>query len=130
MVCRLVENKQVHLGKHQLGKGKPRPFTAGQYADLLLHILAAEHKCGKSTVKLLPCDVRVSVPQLVKHSFFRRQVLVFLVVVTYMHIVSEFKKTSGRFQLSKQYFKQSRFAGAIGACDKNMFPFLHLKAYV
>jgi len=78
MVGRLIEDQEVRLREHQLRQGNTSAFAAAQIAD--------EEKCRQHISDLRVVHIRVGVLQLVKERLVHVQNLVFLIVVTDMHL--------------------------------------------
>ena len=86
MVGRLIEDQEVRLREHQLRQGNTSAFAAAQIADALKDIVAGEEKCRQHISDLRVVHIRVGVLQLVKERLVHVQNLVFLIVVTDMHL--------------------------------------------
>ena len=86
MVGRLIEDQEVRLREHQLRQGNTPAFAAAQIADALKDIVAGEEKCRQHISDLRVVHIRVGVLQLVKERLVHVQNLVFLIVVTDMHL--------------------------------------------
>ena len=86
MVCRLVEDQEICLGKHQLGKRYPSAFTAAERPDLLENVVTCKEKGGEGIADLRVRKGRIVVRDLLEKSLVHMQHMMLLIVVADLDI--------------------------------------------
>ena len=119
MVCRLVKYKQIHVRQYQLCQRQTGSLTAAEHGYLLENRLADKAEQRQRVAYFYLGQTRIGVPQLVNHRVFRREILVFLVVVADLDVISRLDATAERLYHANYHFDKRRFSAAVGTRDKN-----------
>ena len=122
VVGRLIENKKVHGGEQQLGKGKSGFLSSRKNGDFLLYVVLIEEKTAEDTADFGTDIADGYVVYGFKYCFLSVQKgdLV-LCEVAYGYFVSQSANAAACFQLSDYYLGKGGFSFAVLADKSDLF---------
>ena len=82
MVGRLVEDQEVGIGEHQLGKGNSSALTAAQRVDRLENIVVCKQEGGQHISDFGVCQIRIRVGNLLENGLFHVEHLMILIIIS------------------------------------------------
>ena len=96
VVGRLVEDQEVGIGEHQLGKGNSSALPAAQRVDRLENIVVCKQEGGQHISDFGVCQIRIRVGNLLENGLFHVEHLMLLIVVTDLYTASKCKRAGIR----------------------------------
>ncbi len=120
VVCGLIEDQEVRLGEHKLGKGNPALLAAREVPDVLEHVLPGKEEGGKKRPDLRVVHVGMLVRNFLKERVVVVQDVVLLVVVADVDVCAEADRTLVWLYLSHDHLEHRGLAGAVVSDDRYM----------
>ena len=127
MIGRLIEDQEIRIGEHQLCQRYTSPFTTTQITDQLENIISGKKKSSKHVPDLCVGKCRIIIGNFFKDRLIHMKDVVFLIVVTNLHIGTQCKGTAVCPDHIVQNLEKRSFSGSVVANDGYMFPTLDLE---
>ena len=96
MVGRLVEDQEVGVREHQLGKGNSSALTAAQGMNRLEDIVVCKQEGGQHISDFGVCQIWIRVGNLLENGLFHVEHLMLLIVATDLYTASKCKRADIR----------------------------------
>ena len=121
VVGRLIEDEQICLGEHELGKGYTALFSAGELADQLEDVVAGEEEGGQKVPHLGVGHGRIGVGNLFKDRVAIVEDVVLLVIVSDVDIGAQADMALVLPQKTVQDLQDGGLARSVVADQGDMF---------